>query len=90
MSRLFEAVLESAERRYKSATESMELAQSCDLFEEALCEFSTTRLFLISLLETMSDDEKKQCHALMDEGHRNFMKFYHVKAPRFGLERNPE
>ncbi len=90
MTDLFNAVLESARRRYKSACETMEMAQSSDLFEEALCEFSTTRLFLIGLLEAMSEDEKRQCHDLMDEWHRHFMRFYHVKAPRFGLERNPE
>ena len=84
MTGLFNAVLESARRRYKSAAETMEIAQSSDLFEEALCEFSTTRLFLIGLLEAMSEEERKQCHDLMDEWHRYFMRFYHVKAPRFG------
>ena len=85
MTDLFNAVLESARRRYKSACETMEMAQSSDLFEEALCEFSTTRLFLIGLLEAMGEEERKQCHDLMDEWHRYFMRFYHVKAPRFGM-----
>ncbi len=84
MTELFDAVLASARKRYESAAENVRMAETVEVFREAIVEFSTTRLFLIGLLEAISGKEKKEISDLMDYGHHRFMSFYPEKERRFG------